>query len=70
VLYADGHLYFRYQDGTLALIEATPKGYKENGKFELPDNSGKPGWPPPVIANGKLYVRDQEKLLCYNVKRR
>jgi outer membrane protein assembly factor BamB len=68
VLAADGELYFRYQNGVMALVEATPSGYKEKGKFTLPENSGKPSWPHPVIANGKLYIRDQDTLLCYDVK--
>jgi outer membrane protein assembly factor BamB len=68
VLYADGHLYFRYQNGVMALIEASPAGYKEKGRFQLPNDSGKPSWPHPVIANGRLYVRDQDALMCFNVK--
>ncbi|HZU34387.1 MAG TPA: PQQ-binding-like beta-propeller repeat protein [Gemmataceae bacterium] len=68
IAYADGQLYYHYQNGVMALIAATPKGYELNGKFETPDNSGKPGWAHPIIANGKLYVRDQDKLFCYNVK--
>jgi outer membrane protein assembly factor BamB len=67
VLYADGDLYFRYQNGVMALIEATPAGYHERGQFNLPDNSGRPSWPHPVIAHGRLYVRDQDMLLCFDV---
>lgn len=68
IAYADGHLYFRYQDATMALIEASPKAYKLKGKFKLAthnDNS----WPHPVIAGGKLYLRDQNDLLCYDIKK-
>ena len=68
VTYADGHVYFRYQNGTMALVEANPRAYKETGKFQLPNDSGKPSWPHPVIANGKLYIRDQDALMCYDVK--
>jgi len=64
---ADGQLYFRYQDGTVTLVEATPKGYKENGKFTLPNRKGE-SWPHPVVAGGKLYLRNQDELLCYDVK--
>jgi outer membrane protein assembly factor BamB len=70
VLYADGHLYFRWQNGTMALVEATPSAYKQTGKFQLPNDSGKPSWPHPVIANGRLYVRDQDALMCFDVKQR
>lgn len=68
VAYADGMLYFRYQNGTMALIEANPKEYKLVSSFKLPEQSGRPSWPHPVIANGKLYVRDQDKLICFDVK--
>lgn len=67
VAYADGHLYFRYQDGTMALIEASPKEYKLKGKFKIATHNGE-SWPHPVIAGGKLYLRDQDDLLCYDVK--
>jgi hypothetical protein len=44
------------------------EGYHEHGRFDQPDRSGKNSWPHPVIAGGKLYLRDQDVLLCYNVK--
>jgi outer membrane protein assembly factor BamB len=68
VLYADGNLYFRYENGLMALIAATPEGYKEKSTFRLPETSGRPSWPHPVIANGHLLIRDQDVLLCYDVK--
>jgi outer membrane protein assembly factor BamB len=66
--YADGMLYFRYENGVMALIEATPKEYNLVSTFRLPDPSGKPSWPHPVIANGKLLIRDQDRLTCFNVQ--
>lgn len=68
IAYADGNLYFRYQDGTMALIEATPKAYKLKGKFKLATHNGQ-SWPHPVIAGGKLYLRDQNDLLCYDLRK-
>ena len=68
VALADGRLYYRTEDGTMFLIEPSPRRYLERGRFEQPDRSGKPAWPHPVIANGKLYLRDQDVLLCYDVK--
>jgi outer membrane protein assembly factor BamB len=65
---ADGRLYVRSEDGPIALVEATPAGYKEISRFEQPDRSGKKAWPHPVIAGGRLYVRDQGVLLCFDVK--
>ena len=70
LLYADGRLYCREEaeKGVVALIEATTSGYVEKGRFTPPDRSGKKSWPHPVIVGGKLYLRDQDVLLCYDVK--
>ena len=69
IVYADGRFYVRAEDkGTVVLIEASPEGYKEHGRFEQPDRSDKKAWPHPVIAQGKLYLRDMDTLLCYDVK--
>jgi len=65
---ADGRLYYRMEDGTMLLIEPNPKQYVEHGRFEQPDRRRPPAWAHPVIANGKLYIRDQDILLCYDVK--
>jgi len=40
------------------------------GRFEQPDRSTRNSWPHPVIANGRLYLRDQDVLLCYDVRRK
>lgn len=68
--YADGRLYYRNEGGPMVLVEATPTSYRECGRFNPPDRSGKPAWPHPVIANGRLYLRDQDVLLVYDVKER
>ncbi len=68
VAFADGRLYYRLEDGTMLLIEPSPKQYIERGRFVQPDRTRQPAWAHPVIANGKLYLRDQDVLLCYNVK--
>lgn len=68
---ADGMLYFREErSGDMVLIEAVPTGYSENGRFEQPDRAEEMAWPHPVIAHGKLYIRDQDNLFCYDVKAR
>ena len=54
----------------MAQIEATPDGLKEKSRFAQPDRSDMNAWPHPVIANGKLYLRDQDLLLCYDVRRK
>lgn len=68
VTYADGHLYVRGENGDVALVEANPEKYVETGRFKQPDRSGQAAWPHPVVANGKLYLRDWDALLCYDVK--
>ncbi|HMP00875.1 MAG TPA: PQQ-like beta-propeller repeat protein [Gemmatales bacterium] len=68
ILYADGMLYCRYQDGTLALVEANPERMVMVSKFKLPYDGGKPSWPHPVISKGKLYIREQDMLMCFNIK--
>ena len=70
--YADGHFYLRSEggNGAVALVAATPAGYQEKGRFDQPDRSNQNSWAHPVIANGKLYLRDQDVLLCYDVKQK
>lgn len=65
---ADGHLYARFQDGTLALVKASPGSYKETSKFSIPHSGDRPSWSHPVIVNGKLYLREGDHILCYDVK--
>jgi len=65
---ADGRLYYRMEDGTVVLIEPNSKQYIERGRFTQPDRTRLPAWSHPVIANGKLYLRDQDVLFCYDVK--
>ncbi|MDQ3070604.1 MAG: PQQ-like beta-propeller repeat protein [Acidobacteriota bacterium] len=67
VTFADGHLYFRYQNGTMMLIEATPTGYREKGSFAIP-NVRNPSWSHPVVLNGRLYLREQGTLYVYDVR--
>ena len=71
--YADGHLYLHGENGDVALVEATPDGYREKGRFTPPDqpkraNQMEKPWAYPVVANGRLYVRDHASLWCYDVK--
>jgi outer membrane protein assembly factor BamB len=67
---ADGMLFVRGdtdKGSSIALVEASPDSYKEKGKFAQPSPSGKFTWAYPVVFGGKLYLRDQETLYCYNV---
>lgn len=66
-VYADGHILLRYQDGTVATLAATPERLTVTGKFK-PEYQERESWSHPVIANGKLYLREQDKLMCYDLK--
>jgi len=70
VVCADGRLYVRSESGkgTVFLVDASSKGYVERGHLDPPDRTRDPAWEHPVIANGKMYLRDQDTLLCYDVK--
>ncbi len=74
IAYADGMLYcLAESNGTVALIEASPKGWMEHGRFKLDPQSSLRSpqgriWTHPVITGGRLYLRDQELLFCYDVK--
>ena len=65
--YADGMLYLLSESNVAGLAEATPEAYREKGRFNIPDQ-GLPSWSHPVICGGKLYLRNQSMLMCFNVK--
>jgi outer membrane protein assembly factor BamB len=67
--YADGHLYVLSEVNTVGLVEATPEGYREKGRFYIPD-SGLPSWAHPVVSGGRLYIRNQNSLAAYDVQAR
>jgi outer membrane protein assembly factor BamB len=67
VTYADGHLYIQGENNLVGLAEATATAYKEKGRFEIPDK-GQKSWAHPVISDGRLYVRNQDTLLVYDIK--
>ena len=54
----------------MLLVQANPKKYVERGRFDQPDRKGAPAWSHPALANGKLYLRDQDILLCYDIKKK
>ena len=64
---ADDRIYFRYENGLMVLVEATTAGYKELGSFQIPDVK-QFSWPHPVIADGRLYLREQDRLHVYDVR--
>ena len=65
---ADGHLYARYADGTMSLLKADPAGYAEAGAFKVPGSGDRPSWAHPVILDGRLYLREGDAILCYDIR--
>jgi outer membrane protein assembly factor BamB len=74
VCYADGLLYLHGENGDVGLVEATPEAYRERGRITPPNppadraNRGEKSWAYPLIANGRLYIRDADCLWCYDIK--
>jgi outer membrane protein assembly factor BamB len=69
VTYADGHLYILSEDNVVGLVEATPAGYREKGRFQIRDQRW-PSWANPVVSGGRLYIRNQGTLASYDVRAR
>jgi hypothetical protein len=67
VVYADGNLYVFSENGVVGLVEATPQGYREKGRFRIQQDS-LPTWTHPAVAGGRLYLRDQDTIYAYDVK--
>jgi len=68
VTYADGHLYLYGEKNKVALVEANPQEYVEKGFFEVPKRDF-PTWSHPVVANGRLYLRNMENLTAYDIRK-
>jgi outer membrane protein assembly factor BamB len=71
--FADGRLYLHGENGEVALVEPAADGYVEKGRFSPPDqpkrrNKMERAWAYPVVASGRLYIRDHHMLWCYDVK--
>ena len=72
LLYADGRLYLHGEGGDVALVEASPERYLERGRFTPPNRPKAPGdlaWTYPVLANGRLFIREHGTLWAYDVRR-
>ena len=69
VVYADGHIIFRYDRGQVVLVEATPDEFRIKGMF-TPLTSEGPAWAHPVICDGKLYLRHDDILACYDLRKK
>jgi outer membrane protein assembly factor BamB len=70
ICFADGRLYVRsHSSGDVVLVEANPKEYVEKGRVKQPERTKTIAWPHPIVANGGLYVRDMDVLVCWEVKK-
>lgn len=69
MVFADERLYLFSERGVVGLAEASPAGYREHGRFQLQTGSS-PTWSHPVVANGKLFLRDQDTIYAYDVRAR
>lgn len=67
IVAADGMLYLLSENHEVALVDASPGEYVEHGRFKVKSH-GKPSWAHPVVAGGRLYIRDQESLTAYDVR--
>ncbi|HUE82526.1 MAG TPA: PQQ-binding-like beta-propeller repeat protein [Pyrinomonadaceae bacterium] len=67
--FADGHLYCFSENGVVGLVEATPDGYREKGRFRI-EQDALPTWSHPVVAGGRLYLRDQDTIYAYDVRQK
>jgi outer membrane protein assembly factor BamB len=65
--YADGNLYVLSEDNVVGLVEAVPGAYREKGRFKIPDK-GLPSWAHPVVSGARLYIRNQDTLMAFNIK--
>jgi outer membrane protein assembly factor BamB len=69
VVFADDRLYLYSEQGVVGLAEANPAGYREHGRFQV--NAGSlPTWSHPIVANGKLFIREQDNIYAYDVRQK
>ena len=74
IAYADNRFYcLGESDGRVVLIDANPTGWKSKGEFTITPQTKQRSsrgkvWTHPVVSNGKLYLRDQELVHCYDIR--
>jgi outer membrane protein assembly factor BamB len=67
ILLADqGLLLISTEKGEVALVEANPERHKELGRFLALERRGKT-WNHPVVAHGKLFIRNCEEMACFQL---
>jgi outer membrane protein assembly factor BamB len=69
IVFADDRLYLYSEEGVVGLAEANPAGYREHGRFQI--NAGSlPTWSHPIVANGKLFIREQDNIYAFDVRQK
>lgn len=68
VVAGDGRLYLHYANGTMVLANASPRSLVEISSFKVPNSGDRPSWAHPVILDGKLYLREHNTILCYDIQ--
>lgn len=69
LVFADDRLYAYSENGVIGLVEPSPEGYREHGRFTIQTGS-LPTWAHPVVSGGKLFIRDQDTIYAYNVSQK
>ena len=69
VVFADDRLYLYSEQGVVGLAEANPGGYREHGRFQVSAGS-LPTWSHPIVANGKLFIREQDNIYAFDVRQK
>ncbi|MBC8147716.1 MAG: hypothetical protein H8E98_06995 [Bacteroidetes bacterium] len=69
IIYSDSMLYcYDERWGNIALVDANPKGFNIKGSFKVPYGKG-PHWAHPVIKNGVLYIRHENAIMAYDIRK-
>jgi outer membrane protein assembly factor BamB len=68
VIAADNRLYLFSEQGVVGLVEPAPEGYREHGRFTI-ETGRLPTWSHPVVSGGRLFLRDQDRIYAYDVRR-
>jgi len=67
-VYADGHLLCMDIKGNLFLIRPDPDRFDKVAEFKAAlGEVNDPAWTLPVVANGRLYLRYMQRLVCYDL---
>lgn len=63
---ADGKLFTLGEGGKLGLFKINPRQAEEISSFQVPQ-LGYPCWAAPILSRKKLYLRSENRLVCYDV---